>query len=537
MERSFLTDDAWGDWDFCTDNCHWLSTRYAEQYRYRAFFCPDTSDRWRTVVRSFLRMESDDAVAISLAEVFSSLSYALDLTSGQPMGHAQRTCLIGLRLAAVLNLPLESRSTLYYALLMKDTGCSTNAARMAQIFGSDDISAKQVSKITDWSNLLEAAKYAAAHTLPQGSLLARAQRLLHIVTHKKETTDDLMQARCDRGAQIALHLGLGEEAADCIRHLDEHWDGNGGPAHRKGDAIPLLGRIACLAQTLEVFAKTFDVPTAYAILRKRSGKWFDPELVRAASAFEQDEAFWEGVFEQTRDALLSLDIRATIEAASQTRLDAICEAFAQIVDAKSPFTAQHSSRVSAYSVQIGRELGLSEERLTLLRRAGLLHDLGKLGVSNTILDKPGKPTDTEWDSIRRHPRHTFDILRPIHGFERINRIAAAHHERLDGKGYFLGMSADQLDQDMRILAVADVFDALSAERPYRGALPLEEVFAIFRKDDGVGLDSECIAALRDIYRGQSHPQLSMATNGSPTEERTDASSDNQTHRPAMDQAA
>jgi HD-GYP domain-containing protein (c-di-GMP phosphodiesterase class II) len=454
-------------------------------------------------------------VAISLAEVLSSLSYALDLTSGQPMGHAQRTCLIGLRLADLLNVPADARNSLYYALLMKDSGCSANAARMAEIFGSDDISAKQVSKITDWSNLLEAARYAAAHTLPGSSLLARARRLLHIVSHKEETTDALMLSRCDRGAQIALNLGLGEEAAECIRNLDEHWDGKGGPAHRKGDAIPLLSRIACLAQTLEVFAKTFDIPTAYEILRKRSGKWFDPEVVRAACSFEDDQAFWEDVFRNTQTALLALDMRAAIEAASESRIDAICDAFAQIVDAKSPFTAQHSSRVSIYAVLIGSALGLPEARLTLLRRAGLLHDLGKLGVSNTILDKPGKPTDEEWNAIREHPRYTFEILKPIHGFARINEIAAAHHERLDGSGYYLGLNADQLDLDMRILAVADVFDALSAERPYRSALPLDAAFAILRKDEGIGLDSRCIAALRDIYQGHSSPQASLSTPAPP----------------------
>lgn len=475
-------------------------------------------------MKPVLTLENSDAVAISLAEVLSSLSYALDLTSGQPMGHAQRTCLIGMRLAQVLNLPLDACNSLYYALLMKDAGCSTNAARMAEIFGSDDISAKQISKITDWSNLLEAARYAAAHTLPQRSLLARAQRLLHIVTHKEETTDALMQSRCSRGAQIALSLGLGEAAADCVRNLDEHWDGKGGPAHHKGDAIPLLGRIACLSQTLEVFAKTFDVPTAYDILRKRSGKWFDPEIVRAACTFEHDQSFWEGVHLHTRTALLALDVHAAIETASEARLDAICDAFAQIVDAKSPFTAQHSLRVSAYSVQIGRALDLDETRVTLLRRAGLLHDLGKLGVSNTILDKPGKPTEEEWSAIRRHPRHTYEILKPILGFARIAEIAAAHHERLDGKGYFLGMNADQLDLDMRILAVADVFDALSAERPYRDALPLEEVFAILHRDEDVALDGRCIAALRDLYRGQSRPQLSEPSTSLPTAVETLSSS-------------
>ena len=147
---------------------------------------------------------------LSFAEILASLSYALDLTSGHPMGHAQRACLIGCRLGADLGLPPEQLSSLYYALLVKDSGCSSNAARMYEIFGNDDIEVKRASRVADWSNLLEAAKYAAANTLPQGTMLARATRLVQIATHQDETSGDLMLSRCTRGAQIARSLGLGK---------------------------------------------------------------------------------------------------------------------------------------------------------------------------------------------------------------------------------------------------------------------------------------------------------------------------------------
>jgi HD-GYP domain-containing protein (c-di-GMP phosphodiesterase class II) len=147
-------------------------------------------------------------------------------------------------------------------------------------------------------------------------------------------------------------------------------------------------------------------------------------------------------------------------------------------------------------------MGLMGERLTTLRRAALLHDLGKLAVSNTILDKPGRPTDEEWQSIRQHPFYTVEILRNIRGFERITEIAGAHHERLDGKGYYRGLTAEHLDLDMRILAAADVFDALTAERPYRSALPLNDVYTIMDKDAGLALDVDCIAALKFKHRDE-----------------------------------
>ena len=440
------------------------------------------------------------AQTLCLAEILSSLSYALDLTSGQVRGHAERTCLIGMRLGVGVGMSDEALNSLYHALLMKDAGCSSNAARMFEIYGSDDIQAKYASKIVDWTNIIEAIKYAAAHTLPEGSLLARATRMVKLAGIGN-VGDQLMQARCTRGAQIALGLGLGQETADTIKYLDEHWDGHGAPHHLQGEAIPLSARIACLAQTLEVFAQTFGLGPAYEMIRARSGRWFDPELVRAAHAFRQDDAFWYGVRETPHATLLAMDIQAATEPATDARLDSVCNAFAQIVDAKSQFTGEHSTRVCAYTMEIADSRGIVGERRTTLRRAALLHDIGKLAVPNTILDKNGKPTDEEWACIRRHPYHSQQILTQISGFERLTEIAAAHHERLDGKGYFRGLTADDLTLDMRALAVADVFDALSANRPYREAMPLSKVFAILESD---ALDPDCVGALNDIYRSQSY---------------------------------
>ncbi len=432
----------------------------------------------------------------SFAEILASLSYALDLTSGHPMGHAQRACLIGVRLGTDLGLGVAQLSSLYYALLVKDSGCSSNAARMYEIFGHDEIEVKRASRVTDWSNLIEAARYAAANTMPQGNFLARARRFAHIATHQQETGGDILLSRCTRGAQIARSLGLGEGAAECVRCLDEHWDGRGQPAHLKGDDIPILARIACLAQTMEVFATTFGPDAAFEVARRRAGRWFDPQLVRLAQALWRDEAFWAGPWNHPRAALLGMELQTSVHAATDAHIDAICDAFAQIVDAKSSFTGEHSARVCEYTVSIARALGLSGERLTTLRRASLLHDVGKLSVSNAILDKPGRPSEEEWAAIRKHPYYTQQVLAQITGFERLADVACAHHERLDGRGYFRGLTADQLDLDMRIIAVADVYDALSAERPYRGALEPAAVFAIMDKDAGVALDADCIAALK-----------------------------------------
>src|SRR4051812_39566444 len=189
---------------------------------------------------------------IALSEVIGGLSYALDLTEGEPPGHAVRSCLIGMRLAQELDLDAAARSHLFYALLVKDAGCSANSARMAALFGADDQVAKYTSKRVDWAHSFPALVWSLRTVEPGGTLRARADRL-RTIKDEGEVTRSLMQARCDRGAAIARLLGLSDRSAEAVRALDEHWDGRGQPAGLRGEEIPLAGRILCLAQTAEIF--------------------------------------------------------------------------------------------------------------------------------------------------------------------------------------------------------------------------------------------------------------------------------------------
>lgn len=198
-----------------------------------------------------------------------------------------------------------------------------------------------------------------------------------------------------------------------------------------------------------------------------------------------------------QEALRAVEAYAMMEDATSARIDTVCDAFSQIVDAKSHYTAEHSLRVCSYALEIAEAMDFSPERMTTMRRAALLHDLGKLAVPNTILDKAGALSQEEWKRVRQHPYHTAQVLGRIVGFERIAAIAGAHHERLDGQGYPQGLDGSDLDQEMRILAVADVFDALSSARPYREALPLTQVFAIMEKDAGQALDRDSIEVLKE----------------------------------------
>ena len=219
---------------------------------------------------------------VALSEVLGALSYALDITEGEPPGHAVRTTAIGMRLGEQLGLGDEDRSALFYALLLKDAGCSSNAARLSSLFAADDHATKRAMKVTDWSKPTALARYTWQSVTPGGSPLAKA-RQMRTITQQEEVTRDLIGTRCERGAEIARMLELPEATQAAIRALDEHWDGAGQPLGLRGEEIPLLGRILCLAQTLEVFVRTVGLPGALAMALKRRGRWFDPALDRRAA--------------------------------------------------------------------------------------------------------------------------------------------------------------------------------------------------------------------------------------------------------------
>ncbi len=434
---------------------------------------------------------------IRLSEVVSALSIALDLTEGQPMGHAIRSCILGMRIAEELQLPGQQRSDLYYALLLKDSGCSSNAARLCQIMGADEIKAKCEVKFEDWTKAsISGLRYLLRNVLPGAPLSRRIARIVQIALEQRRNNAELIGTRCERGAEIARKIGLSEATAEAIYCLDEHWNGAGYPESRRGDEIPLLARIMNVSQTMDVFGHRFGAEAAVKAISARSGRWFDPEIARVVRSLEHNQELWETVNgANAREHVLQMEPGVALPA-SPERIDNICHAFAQVIDAKSPYTFHHSVGVADAATKICEQMALAPATSTLVRRAALLHDIGKLSVSNAILEKPGKLTSEEWTIMRMHPVYTRTILMNIRGFDHLADVAAAHHERLDGTGYPEGRTADRMNIPARIIAVADVYQALSEERPYRKALSTETVFGIMQTDSPTRLDQDCFEALK-----------------------------------------
>lgn len=435
--------------------------------------------------------------SMQLSEIISALSYALDLTEGQPMGHSVRTCMIGMRLAQQIGLPAADQADLYYALLLKDAGCSSNASRLFHILNADEIRAKRDVKTTDWTRVgYESLHYALTHVATGAPFLERMHRLFQVAATQQQDSCDLVKIRCERGAYIARQLGFSAKVSEGIHSLDEHWNGRGYPDGFRKTEIPLFSRIANLAQTLDVFHTSKGPAAAIEAANKRSGRWFDPDLVKAAISLSNSGALWSGLANQDLiNKVAALEPEHRRIEATEDSIDNICVAFAEVIDAKSPFTYRHSNGVANAASEIASWFGMDAKQMKLLRRAALLHDIGKLSVPNVILEKPGKLSSVEWGVVKNHPYYTLEILKRIPGFERLSQDAAAHHEKLDGSGYWRGWGADQLSRYARILAVADIFDALHAKRPYRDSMPLEKVFAILREDAPRALDLPCVEAL------------------------------------------
>jgi putative nucleotidyltransferase with HDIG domain len=438
---------------------------------------------------------------IRLSNVLAGLSYALDLTEGQRPGHAVRSCHIGMRVARTLGLDADQQSHLFYALLMKDLGCSSNAARFAVLFGADDHRIKVDLKTTNWSQAIESFRFVARNVAPGHFWLRRAWHLLALLSRGPDAARDVVVTRCERGADIARMLGFPDDTVQAIRALDEHWDGAGQPYALQHEQIPLLARILGLAQTVEVYFTSHGVDAAFDMAVARGGSWFDPAVVDALLAMRGDTEFWQSLASDNVLGMLSAsEPHDRILVANDDRLDRIAEAFALVIDAKSPWTFQHSRGVADVSVAVARTLGYSEDQLRDIRRAALLHDVGKLGVSSLILDKPGALTEEEFAAMKRHPAATREILKRTGCFSHLANVAAAHHERLDGSGYNLGLSKRELPLMSRVLSVSDICDALRASRPYRPGLPTERVLEIMRSQVGTGIDPICFEAFETVMR-------------------------------------
>lgn len=403
---------------------------------------------------------------IYLTNLLRALSLALELTDGGLSRHHWRTAMVADRIAGVMELPQEERRTLLYAALLHDIG--------------------------------------AASKWQERDSLYRNRELADLYSH------------AERGSKLLAPSPHFNALANPIRYHHERFDGSS-TSGLVGEEIPLASRIINIADSLEVLIKDGgyildERVDVINLLTAQSGSKFDPKLVEALTEIARPEGFWldlanphyyESFFQNAN-------------AYGQVRLDiddviGIAEIFALIVDRTSRFTARHSRSVSVVAALLARDRGYSKSECKMMRVAGLLHDLGKLTIPNELLEKPGKLTEREYTIIKQHPYYTYRILNEIDGFDLVAEWAAYHHETLDGRGYPFRIKKSNFRLGSRIVAVADVFVALTEDRPYREALSWDKAEKVMLNmvtdekldKDLVGALWEQRALLSDLSEGKA----------------------------------
>jgi HD-GYP domain-containing protein (c-di-GMP phosphodiesterase class II) len=453
--------------------------------------------------------EARSSSSIRRAELVALLSLGTDLGLGQPMEHMIRACLIALRLGEQLGLSEADRGVVYYSGLLAWVGCHTDAYEQAKWFGDDISTRSDAHYAFDMGKAGPALAFLARHVGGQSQPLAgRARTGVAFVTEGRRDLLAMAENHYRATDLLASQLGLGDDVRESLRQTYERWDGKGA-FELRGEEITTASRLINLADVVEVFGRAGGVDAAVAVARERSGGQFDPDLVEAFCDLapillsEVDAApSWDAVIasEPSLDSSIADD-----------DLDSALAAVGEFAELKSPWTMGHASAVAELSEQAARDLGLPAADVTRVRRAGLVQDIGRLGVPNQIWDKPGPLSQAEVERVRLHPHLTERMLAFSSALSPLGGLAVQHHERLDGSGYPRGLAGDQISTGGRLLAVADAYHAMTQSRAHREAMTAPTAAAALRGEvkagrlDGDAVDGVLRAAGHRVRRQREWP--------------------------------
>ncbi|MBV6507397.1 MAG: hypothetical protein JJLCMIEE_00442 [Acidimicrobiales bacterium] len=438
-----------------------------------------------------------------LAEVVGSIAMATDLGLGMPLEHVLRACVIATRFAEALELPDEDVDATYWSTLFFGAGCIGTSFELSAMFG-DDISFRRDAFELGESKV-ERLRYvvgrAGSNKTGFGKWWAKASLAFGGLSSFMQT----FLAHCAVSAHMAERVGLGERVVACLLQSFEQPNGKGIPLGLKGDEVLLPIQIANLANLVEITDREQGWEASLSVARENVG-YLDAELVErwcgmASRVLDgvDAESSWDGVVGHRspgRDVL------------TQAELDKALELLADFADLKAPSFTGHSRAVASLAVAAGRQIGLPDADLDTLRRSALLHDIGRLGVPNTIWDKPGPLTAAEAERVRLHAYYTDRVLHRSGKLTLLASVASADHERVDGSGYPKGVTAAASPLLARILAAADCYHAMLEDRPHRAALGRATAAGELRDAARAGtLDAAAVDAVltADGHRARKKP--------------------------------
>jgi HD-GYP domain-containing protein (c-di-GMP phosphodiesterase class II) len=443
----------------------------------------------------------------SLAEVLACLGLASDLATGVPMEHSLRRVLLATWLGEELGLSAEQLSTTFYVALLGSLGCVVNVAAVAS-YVRDEIRLRGEMFTIDVSNELRVVALSASHVAGSAPW-SRLGHLMRLPFHAMAVSKD-----------VAVHVGsmldLEPELTQTLGQCDEHWDGKGTVLGLKGEEISLPARLFLIAQDVEVFDRAGGPEAAVTVVSERSGRYYDPAIAAkfcalAPSILERLHTVpaWETVLESEPAPRRML-------AAGQ--LDNVLGKVGDVVDLRSSYTVGHSQRVAGLAEGAARDLGLSAAESTVVRRAGFIHDLGRMGVPVATWERKGSLTPAQWLQIKDHASLTELMVSRSELLSPLGTIAGAHHERLDGSGY-RGFSAALLPSSSRLLAAADAYATKLEHRPHRPAMTDSEAAEYVQREAASGLfDPNVVDAL--LSASGRKPGASATTVGALTARET-----------------
>ena len=435
-------------------------------------------------------------------EVLAGLSVAIDLGLGQPAEHMLRSAVVACRLADRLGLSQQQKATVYYTTLLMWIGCHADSQEYARWFG-DDIAVRRDAYLVDWSGV-PYLRFLLGNVARGEPLGQRVRVMSALMRDARGQLGTLIHSHCTSAGALARHIGLDPDVEHALAFTFERYDGGGLPVGAPGTDIPIEMRVAQLADVAEVHHRMYGVHGAVAMAHSRRGGHFDPAVVDAfttdtESLFPADGVDpWQAAFAVAPDSEVRLD---------DARLDSLLMAIGDFVDLKCPFALGHSRNVATLAVAAALQLGLPREDVIDVRRAGHLHDVGRMGISNQLWSKGSDLSGAEWERVRMHPYFADRVLTRIPGLARVAAIARAHHEHVDGSGYPLGLAGAALGRPERLLAAAVAYQSALEPRPYREPLTPDAAAARLKRRVTAGaLDATSVDAVLAVA-GHARPKV------------------------------
>lgn len=423
-----------------------------------------------------------------LLGLLGGLSIAMDMGTGAPLEESLRRCVVAARMADALDLSTDERRDVVYATLLEHLGCTAYTHELAQVFG-DDVGAIRAAFLSVPSSPVDLVR-TFVPLMADASGRSRARTLATALRSGRRVDTVGPVATCEVARASAAQLGLPRPVQVCLAHTTAMWDGSGHPSV-EGESIPMATRLMQVASVATTFCLLTGPDRALRELRRRAGNQLDPALTELVDGTLLDD-------------IGELDAYAAVLEAEpdpprfvgDEDIEQVARTFGQLADLKSPFLQGHSAAVAELAAAAGRRLGLGPADVRTLRLAGHLHDLGRIGVSSRIWDKPTALSATERAQIELHPWHTEQILARVPPLAGVATVAAQHHERLDGSGYHRHAVAAQLDAPSRVLAAADRYRGLVEGRPHRASFTPAEARTALDADARCGrLDPDAVTAV------------------------------------------